>query len=47
MAYNASYQEGDIAASVINTIVKMLITVGTLITVIVVIMLYGWFRKRL
>jgi len=47
MAYNASYQEGDIAAGVINTIVKMLITVGTLVTVIVVVMLYSWFRKKL
>jgi len=47
MAYNASYEEGDIAESVISTIVKMLVTLASLVTVIVVIMLYTWFRKRL
>ena len=46
MAYNASYAEGDIAESVINTIVKGLLTVGTLITVIVVVSLYVWVRRR-
>lgn len=47
MAYNASYDEGDVAESVINTIVKMLVTVATLVTVIVVVMLYSWLRKNL
>ena len=46
MAYNSSYEEGDIAEATINTLVKGLITVGTLITVIVVIMLYAWVRKK-
>ena len=46
MAYNASYEEGDIAEAVINTIVKALITVGTLVVVIVVVWLYTWVRKN-
>lgn len=46
MAYNSSYEEGDIAESVINTLVKGLITIGTLVTVIVVVMLYAWVRKN-
>ena len=46
MAYNASYEEGDIAESVINTIVKGLLTVGTLVTVIVAVSLYVWARRR-
>lgn len=46
MAYNASYNEGDIAESVVNTLVKGLVTVGTLITVIVVVFLYNWIRKN-
>ena len=47
MAYNSSYDEGDIAESVVNTIVKALITLGTLITVIVVVSLWVWIRRRL
>ena len=47
MAYEATYEEGDIAEAVINTIVKGIITVGTLITVVVVVMLYTYVRKRL
>jgi len=47
MAYNASYAEGDIATSVISTIVKAVITFGTLITVVVVIFMYAWVRKNL
>jgi hypothetical protein len=47
MAYNASYEETDIAEGVINMIVKGLITVGSFATLIVVIFLYGYVRKRL
>lgn len=46
MSYNSTYSEGDISASVVNTIAKVLITVGTLITVIVVVMLYTWVRRH-
>lgn len=46
MAYNASYEEGDIAEAVISTLVKALVTVGTLVTVIVVIFMYGWVKRN-
>lgn len=46
MAYNSSYEESDIAEATINTLVKALITVGTLVTVIVVVMLYAWIKKK-
>lgn len=46
MSYNASYEEADIAEAVINTIVKALITVGTLVTVVVVVFMYQWVKKR-
>lgn len=47
MAYNASYAEGDIATATVNTIVKAVLTIGTLITVIVITMLYVWLRKKM
>ena len=47
MAYNASYDEADIAEATINTIVKVLITIGTLITVVVVVMLYSYVKKKI
>ncbi len=47
MAYNASYTEGNIAEAVINTIVKAVVTIGTLVTVVVVVMLYTYVRKKL
>jgi len=46
MAYNATYDEGDIAESVINTVVKAVLTVSLLSTVIVVAFLYAWVRKN-
>ena len=52
MAYNATaesfdYSEGDIAESTINTIVKSVIIVGQLITLIVIVALYNWAKKKL
>lgn len=47
MAYNASYTDADIASSVVDTIVKAVLTIGTLIVVIVVTMLYVWIRKKM
>lgn len=45
MAYNASYEEGDIASATINVIVKIVITVGVFVTVLVTVWLYSMFRK--
>jgi len=47
MAFNASYDEGDITEATVDTIVKVFLTIGTLITVIVVVGIYTWVRKRL
>jgi hypothetical protein len=46
MAYSADYEEADIAEATINTIVKMIITVGTVIVVIVLLLLWGWMKKK-
>lgn len=46
MAYNASYEEGDIAEGVINGLVKGFITIGSFATLIVVVLLYKWVRKN-
>ena len=47
MVYNATYDEGDLGESVVNTIVKAVLTIGSLITVVVVIFLYVWVRKKM
>jgi len=47
MAYNATYDEADIAESVINVIVKVLIVFGTFVTLGVVVMMYTFVRKKL
>ena len=47
MAYNATYDEGDIAEATLNTVVKAVITVGTLITILVVAFLWKTMRKNL
>ena len=47
MAYNASYSEGDIADATVDTIVKAVLTVGTLITIVVVSMLFVYVRKKM
>lgn len=46
MTYQASYDEGDIATSMISTIVKVLVTVGTLVTLIVVVYMFVWLKKK-
>jgi len=46
MVFNATYDEGDLSESIVSTIVKALLTVGSLITVIVVVGLYVWIRQR-
>jgi len=43
--YTAIYAEGDIAEATISTLVKMLITVSTLLTILVVVVLVKWIRK--
>ena len=45
MAYNATYDEGDITGASINIVVKSILTVGTLITIIVIAVLYKMGKK--
>lgn len=47
MAYNQQYEEGDIAEGIINFIVKGIIVVGIFAVLIVLVLLYGWFRKKI
>ncbi|MCJ7768166.1 hypothetical protein MUP79_07225 [Candidatus Bathyarchaeota archaeon] len=47
MAYTPDYTEGNLSDSIIDTIVKVVITVSTFATLIVLIMLYGWLKGHL
>ena len=46
MAYTADYTESDLSNSVIDTIVAAIIVVGQFVTIIVLIFLYNWMKKR-
>jgi ABC-type lipoprotein release transport system permease subunit len=46
MAYNNSYDSTDVGEATINTVAVFIITVASLATVIVLIMLFGWAKKR-
>lgn len=46
MAYNATYTEANIADATVNTIVKAILTIGLLITIVIVAVMYAWVRKR-
>ena len=45
MVYNATYDEGDIAEATLNTVVKAVITIGSLVTIIVIAWLWGSMKK--
>ena len=47
MAYNATYTEDDITGASINLIVKVVLTVGTLITIIVIAYLWKFGKKSM
>jgi len=46
MAYTAEYTEGDLSASVIDTVIKVFIIIGQFITLIVILLLYNWMKKK-
>lgn len=46
MAYTPDYTEGDLSSSIIDIIVKVVITVGIFATLIVLILIYNFVRKR-
>lgn len=47
MAYTPDYAEGDLSNSVVDIIVKGILTVGTFITIIVLLMIWNFLKKRL
>ena len=47
MAYTPDYAEGDLSSSVVDIIVKGILTVGTFVTIIVLIMIYNYVRRKL
>lgn len=46
MAYNQTYSDSDISAVVIDTIVKVFILISSVATLIVLVVLYNWIKKR-
>lgn len=46
MAYTPDYTEGDLSSSIIDTIVKVIITVSTFATLIVLVLLFKWLKKH-
>lgn len=47
MAYTPDYTESDLNSGIIDVIVKVILVVGTFITVIVLLMLYSWVKKKM
>jgi len=47
MAYTPDYTESDLSASIVDTIVKVILVVGTFITIIVLVMIWNFLKKRL
>jgi len=47
MAYTPDYAEGDLSNSIIDTIVKVIITVSTFVTLIVLVLLWGWLKRNM
>lgn len=46
MAYTADYSESDISSSVIDIIVKIVLTVGLFATIIVLLFLYTFLKNK-
>lgn len=47
MAYTPDYSEGDLSSSIIDVIVKAVITVGIFATLIVLLLMWNWMKKRI
>lgn len=46
MAYTPDYEEGDLSNSVIDVIVTALIVIGQFATIVVLVWLYNWVKKK-
>jgi len=47
MAYTPDYSEGDLSSSIIDIIVKVILTVGIFATLIVLLLIYNFAKKKL
>ena len=46
MAYTPDYTEGDLSSSIVDIIVKVIVTVGIFTTIIVLLFVWGYLKKR-
>lgn len=47
MAYTPDYSESDLSSSIIDIIVKIIITVGIFTTIVVLLLIWTFLKKRL
>jgi hypothetical protein len=47
MAYNATYTADDLSTVTVDGIVKIFVAVVSFATLVGLILLYGWFRKKM
>jgi hypothetical protein len=47
MAYSATYSADDVSGATIDGVVKFVIAIAGFATLIGLIILYGWFRKKM
>jgi len=47
MAYQNSYDSGDIGEATINTVAIFIITVSSLAVVIILLLMFNWAKKKL
>ena len=47
MAYTPEYTESDLSASIVDIIVKVILVVGTFITIIVLVFIWRMLKKQI
>jgi len=47
MAYNATYTSDDLSTVTVDGIVKIFVAIVSFATLVGLILLYGWFRKKM
>lgn len=47
MAYNATYTSDDLSAVTVDGIVKIFVAIVSFATLVGLILLYGWLRKKM
>lgn len=46
MVYTPDYSEGDLSSSIVDIIVKVILTIGTFITIIMLVLIYNFLKKK-